>query len=189
MAMKRISLVILLTLAFTTTSFAQKNTFYKDDKIVNFGLGIGNAIYESGYTNKIPPISASFEIGIIDNLFDSKSSIGVGGYAGFTGAKYEWHSNGYKYGYKYKSYIFGPRGYFHYQLVDNLDTYAGVMVGYNIVTSKKYGNFQGDPDALESSVAWSSFIGARYYFSNNLSAMAELGYGVAYLNIGIAMKF
>ena len=37
------------------------------------------------------------------------------------------------------------------------------------------------------SIAW--FAGARYYFSDNFAVMAEIGYGVAYLNLGIALKF
>jgi hypothetical protein len=35
----------------------------------------------------------------------------------------------------------------------------------------------------------SFFVGGRYYFSEFFAAMLELGYGVSYLNIGVALKF
>lgn len=183
--MKKIIVVLLLALGATAT-FAQTNTFSKNDQIVNVGIGLGNAIYGSGFTNKIPPISASYEIGIIDNLFDAKSSIGVGGYFGFTGAKYEWNNGGIVGGYKYKSFVLGPRGYFHYQLIENLDTYAGLMLGYNIVHSTEYGS-QTNSAAEASSFNWSCFIGARYYLSRNFAAMIEFGHGVSYINLGVAI--
>ncbi len=40
-----------------------------------------------------------------------------------------------------------------------------------------------------SGLVSSFFIGGRYYFSDSMAAMLELGYGVAYLNLGVAFKF
>jgi len=40
-----------------------------------------------------------------------------------------------------------------------------------------------------SGVGLSLYIGGRYFFTDNIAALVELGYGVAYLNIGIAIKF
>jgi hypothetical protein len=51
----------------------------------------------------------------------------------------------------------------------------------------------GDPyDNYEDSashIAWALFIGARYYFRENMAVMAELGYGPSYLNLGLAFGF
>ncbi|MFH1319811.1 MAG: hypothetical protein ABII90_04050 [Bacteroidota bacterium] len=73
----------------------------------------------------------------------------------------------------------GVRGNFHYPLVEKLDTYTGLLLGYNIVTSKWIGTGAEDFNASSSHVAWSWFVGARYYFSETFAAMAELGYGIA----------
>lgn len=185
--MKKIFSALLLVFALNS-AFAQQTTFKEGEQIMNVGIGIGNALYGNNYTNKIPPISASYEIGIIDNLFDAKSSIGVGGYFGFTGAKYEWNTGVNIGGYKYKSFVLGPRGYFHYQLIDNLDTYAGLMLGYNIVHAKEFGANQASGTAESSSFNWSLFAGARYYLSRDFAAMIEFGHGVSYINLGLAIS-
>jgi hypothetical protein len=37
-----------------------------------------------------------------------------------------------------------------------------------------------------SGVAYSLFVGGRYYFNQHIGVFAELGYGVAWLNLGVA---
>ena len=166
--------------------FAQESVFNKGDKVFNAGIGFGSSLY-SGTGNKslIPPLSASVEVGIVDNILE-KGVIGVGGYMGFSQYKWE-YSN---WGWKYTNLVLGARGNFHYPLVDKLDTYTGLMLGYNIRSSKEIGTATGNLyEASASGLVSAWFVGARYYFQENLAAMAELGYGVAYLNLGIALKF
>lgn len=178
--MKKTLILTALVLSIAVTAGAQ-NTFNKGDKVLNFGLGLGNAIYTGGYySTVVPPVSASFEVGILDHLFDDKSSIGVGGYMGYMSYKYD-HSI---YDYKISSFILSTKGAFHYQLVDKLDTYAGLLIGLNFESDNDPNN-----DWSSTSLRTSEFIGARYYFTNNFAGMAELGYGIAYLNIGVALKF
>ena len=39
-------------------------------------------------------------------------------------------------------------------------------------------------------ITWiSEFVGARYYFSNSFAALAEIGYDVSLIRIGVAYKF
>ncbi len=162
--------------------FAQQNTFSKGDKVINLGVGLGSSIYGSGYSSGIPPLSGSFELGIKDNLFNEQSSLGVGGYLGFSTATWGDY-------YSYSSIIVGARGLLHYQLVDNLDTYAGVLLGYNISSYKYTGvgtSIGGGASA--GGLIYAGFLGARYYFSPKFAAMAELGYGIAILNLGVSLK-
>lgn len=182
------NLILTAVILCIAVSVSAQNTFNKGDKALNFGLGLGSRFYTgSGYTDKIPPISASFEMGIIDHLFDEKSSLGVGGYVGFTKAKWEYSND---WGYKYSDLIIGVRGALHYQLVKKMDTYTGILIGYDVVTAKEYGTSPGyDYSSSASGLTWSWFAGARYYFTDNIAAMAEVGYGIAYLNIGLALKF
>ncbi|NLE33958.1 MAG: hypothetical protein GX622_02535, partial [Bacteroidales bacterium] len=114
-----------------------------------------------------------------------KGVIGVGPYVGYSSYKYEYMG----WGWKYSNIIIGARGSFHYPFVNRLDTYAGILLGYNIVTSKEIGDPTGADDYGSGGLAWSGYIGGRYYFSDVLAAMLELGYGIAYLNIGVALKF
>jgi hypothetical protein len=83
--------------------------------------------------------------------------------------------------YKFNNFILGARGAFHYQFVGNLDTYAGLMLGYDIVS--------GNKTYAESEFAWGYYIGARYYFNSKFAVMAEIGDNVSLFSIGVAYKF
>ena len=172
-------LVVFLICAVCCVNANAQNTFSQGDKVVNLGLGLASGWGHKDYKIAIPPLSGSFEYCIIDNLFNDKSSIGVGGYFGHVSYK-DKHVSDWNYSYT----IIGARAAFHYQLVDNLDTHAGVMAGYNLYSSS-YKEIRGS-----SAPAFDVFLGARYYFLNNLGAFAEVGWGgIAYLQLGLAVKF
>lgn len=183
--MKKISLIFVF-ISFSLTQFAQDPIFSSGDKVVNFGLGLGTTLYTGSYYKmSVPPLSVSYEVGIKDDVIE-KGSVGVGGYLGYSAYKWE-YSN---WGWKYSNLIIGARGSFHYPLVDKIDTYTGLLLGYNISTSKEFGDAIPGYDYSTSSggimVAW--YVGGRYYFKDKYAAMAELGYGITYLNLGVAIK-
>ena len=183
--------VITLFAAFLAFNLsAQDNMLTKGEKVLNLGIGLGSTLYTgSGYTSSVPPISASFEVGVKDDVLDV-GSIGVGGYLGYASSKWEYTYFGGNWGYKYTNFILGARGSFHYPLVDKLDTYTGLMLGFNVVSAKEFGDI--DPlynySASSSGLIWSWYAGGRYYFSEKFAAMAEIGYGIAWLNLGVALK-
>jgi len=180
--MKKNLIITAVVLCMAVAANAQ-NTFNKGDKVLNLGIGLGNAVYIGNYYKTVvPPISASLEVGIIDNLFDEKSSIGVGGYVGYMSSRWDWSYGGEKY--TISDLILSTKASFHYQLVDKLDTYAGLLVGFRF-------EFDNDPDYdwSDSGLKIAEYIGARYYFSESFAGMAELGYGISYLNLGVALKF
>jgi len=184
--MKKLLLSLMVFVFVLTQLVAQESTFEKGDKALNLGIGIGSTLYSgSYYKSGIPPISASFEVGVADGILD-KGTIGVGGYLGYSSHKWDYLG----WGWKYTNIIIGARGNFHYPLVDRLDTYTGLLLGYNIATSKEFGNSVPGYDYSASSggVAYAWFVGARYYFTDKFAVMAELGYGITYLNLGIALK-
>lgn len=184
--MNKSFLFILLAVFFAFSSKAQNTTFNEGDKVLNLGLGFGSALYSgSYYKSKIPPVSASFEVGVKDELFDENSSLGVGGYFGYTGAKWEYSG----YGWDYTSVIIGARGALHYQFIEKLDTYTGLMLGYNVVSSKSHGTVGTVTNSVGSGLTYSWILGGRYYFNESIAGLLELGYGVSYLNIGVALKF
>lgn len=179
--------LLLVTVFAMSCLVSRAQVVENGEKILNLGVGLGTALYSgSGYTGSVPPISASLEVVLKDDLFDGNGALGVGGYLGY--AAYKWEYSGW--GWKYSNIIIGPRGYLHYNFLENLDTYAGVMLGYNVVSSKETGNsIPGyNYNASSGGVIFSGFIGARYFFNEKVAAMAELGSGIAYLNLGVALK-
>lgn len=187
--MKKILIIFLLSIFTLPFVAAQDNMFLVGDKVVNLGIGLGSSLYSgSFYKSSVPPVSISFEKGIMDGVLE-KGVIGVGGYLGYSSYKSEYSFFGDAYGWKYTNIILGARGSFHYPLVDKLDTYGGVIVGFNIATSKGYGDFGTYADPYSGGgLVFSPYVGGRYYFTEKIAAMAELGYGISYLNLGIAIK-
>ncbi|MDA3816614.1 MAG: hypothetical protein PF486_04495 [Prolixibacteraceae bacterium] len=182
-------LIILLISSFSFAVKAQEvaPVFVKGDKVANIGIGLGSGL-SSYYKMSIPPISLSAEYGIMDNILE-KGSVGVGAYLGFSSYKFSgWGSN---YSSRTSRVYIGPRGSFHYPLIDKLDTYAGLSIGFH------YYSWSYEDDGIDDFYDYNNndlgvysywFIGARYYLTDNLAAMAELGYGITYLNIGISIK-
>jgi hypothetical protein len=190
--MKTKHLLLLLAL-FSVPFLGNAQPFASGDKAINLGLGLGSVGYRgAGYKTSLPPVSVSFEYGIMEA---GPGVIGVGGYLGISAYKWDYGVTGYDLGWKYTNFLLGARGSYHYSFVDKLDTYAGLMLGYRIVSAKETGTWPAtwpagvDLSAKGSSFLWSTYVGARYYFANSFAAMMELGYGVSWINIGMAFKF
>ena len=192
--MKKILLVLAICFAGVSVSKAQDDVFTKGDKVLHVGVGLGSYLGGTGYKSSIPPIVISGEYGLTDALIKKtgKGYVGVGGYLAYSSNKYSWGDwEGHDVGWKYTYIIVGARGAFHYQFIPKLDTYAGVMLGYNIASSSAYGS-SGWSSNYSNSVGgftYSGFAGARYYFKDSFAAFAEVGYGIAALELGIAIKF
>ena len=184
--MKKIILIVSLILSMCIIQLnAQESMFKKGDMVLNGTIGFGSVLFSGlGYSTTVPPIAASLEYGILDKVIE-KGSIGIGGYVGYSSFKYAWYSGGTR----YSNIIIGARGALHYPFIAKLDTYTGLLLGFNVRTASAYGTFTtgGDPN-LGSGPAWSWFLGGRYYFNRNFAALAEIGYGIAWLNVGISYR-
>lgn len=188
---------ILLAMAMVFAGLSvmgQETLFNKGNNVLNLGIGLGSTLYSgSYYSTRIPPLSASMEYGLFDNLFDvEKLNLGVGGYLGFSSSQYKYTWFNYSYGWNYTYIMVGARGTLHYPIIDKLDTYGGLMVGPKIVVSKEFGDWNDEIEnrtsATGSGVFSAFYLGARYYLNDKFSVMGELGYGISYLNLGIALK-
>lgn len=178
--MKKLFTLLLVVVFGMTQLVGQKATFEKGTKTVNLGIGFGSTYYSSFYSSHTPALSASFEVGVADGIID-KGSIGVGGYVGYSSATYTHY-------WKTTNIVIGGRGSFHYPLVEKLDTYTGLLLGYNIYSFKYDAGYLGSSGSSSGLLlAW--FAGARYYFTDNIAGMAEIGYGISYLTLGVAFKF
>ncbi len=169
-------LLLVAAVVMTATTFAQTTV---DSKLVKADVGFG-----SGVSGMIP-VGVSYEQGIYG--FDDGAFITVGGYFGYAGK-----STSYSY-YDWKLRvinIMAQGNYYLKPIVNKLDIYAGLRLGYASITSKyewKSGH--------ESEYNWGSpfgydiHVGVNYWFTDLIGVNAEVGYGIAYLNVGVGFKF
>lgn len=173
----------------TKTNTSKNNTsslraYSKGDNLLNLGIGIGSPFFGSGYSSSLPVNpSVSFEKGITDE-------ISVGGQLAYASSKYDVNLPGANYSFKQNAFYIGARGSYHlnelFKLDPKFDVYGGASLGYVIASVS---NNQGFNGTTGSGVGFGLFAGGKYYFSDNTSVFAELGYqSLAVLNVGIAFK-
>jgi hypothetical protein len=182
------SLMLALLVPFATLN---AQIFDKGDMVLSTGLGLGSTYiggWNSYYKISVPPIFVAGDYCIREDL--GPGNLGVGGILAYSAYKYHYNYGVYDYGSKYSTFIIGARGTYHFvDLVDKLDLYGGVVIGAKILTHKEFGDYQGsDYSYNNSGVVYDLFAGARYYFTDNLGVMGELGYGISWLKIGISLK-
>jgi hypothetical protein len=177
-----IKTALFAVLAIVCTINASAQAYEQGGKQLNVGIGLGSTLTGSGLSSTVPPLGISFEYGL-------KEKISIGGYLGYAGAKSE--SFGWKWTYNY--IVFGARGSYHFATSDKLDPYVGAIIGYNAasVSVEKPAGYTG-PDLAAASaggVIIGGHLGARYMFTDQLGAFGELGYGIAFLQLGVTAKF
>ncbi|MEC7262420.1 MAG: outer membrane beta-barrel protein [Bacteroidota bacterium] len=173
--MKKFLSLVAMALLFTTVTVAQE--FEQDDNIVSLGIGLGGDFGSFDTTKSSPGLSLQYEKGIWN--IGEQDVIGLGGYLGYKSYTYKTDDADYKWTYT----IIGVRGAYHVNSleVENLDAYGGLMLSYNILS------FDGE-GSYGSAMGLTAFIGGRWYFTDQWAAMAEIGYGVSYLTVGVSYK-
>lgn len=157
---------------------------------MSLGLGVGAGMLGG---TRIPFSAFTYEVGIADEiipiLFD-QVNLSIGVYGGFGSSIDDYTSNNYSYGYKYNYTVYGATTSIHFQLLEDLDTYATFMIGYLDVSRVYYEYLNGGKLPLyhPSSFSYDLTFGARYYLSDKFAIMGELGFRLAYLTLGVAYK-
>lgn len=166
--MKKIIFAVALLLGIGTAS---AQTFAEGTSVIQCGVGLGS---DFGL-----PIGLSYEYGISEKL-------GVGAYAGYASKTETLAFFG---DLKYTYTLFGARGNYHFFQSDKMDAYAGILLGYNAASISVSNSPAGAvAPAAASAMIYGGHVGGRYYFSDNLAAFGEVGYGLGYLNLGLAYK-
>lgn len=187
--MKKLLAVLIVALFTLSTISAQESEFTLGAKVLSLGVGIGNTLYSgSYYSSGVPPISFSYEQAIKDEILE-KGVIGIVGSIGYNSYKYRYTYSTYDYGWNYSNIVIALGGSFHYPLLDKLDTYGVVALGYNILTTKEYGDIPGtDYSSNSGGIRFGIYVGGRYYFNEHFAAFAQVGYGIAYLTFGVSYR-
>jgi hypothetical protein len=172
---------------------ARSQNFVKGTNIVSAGIGLGSSILSYSGASQTPALSLQYERGVWD--IGGPGVISLGGYLGYKGYSNSGKAGSYSYDQKWHYTVVGIRSAYHYNGLDisRLDVYGGAMLSYNHL-SYSYNDNSGASamtgvGSYGSGVGLSLYIGGRYFFTDNIAALVELGYGVAYLNVGIAIKF
>lgn len=159
---------------------------------VSVGIG-GNYGASSTYSSQTPALGLFYEKGVTDL---GPGVLGVGGFVGYKSLAYKYAGFGFEYDWSWRYLILGVRGAWHYNEwhgMDELDIYGGLMLSYNSVKWTDNTRYPSGIPALSSSassgIGLTGFLGARYYFTENLGAHLELGYGIAYANLGLTYRF
>jgi hypothetical protein len=188
--MRRKILSIACFLAFIFVASFNKTSaqeFKSGDNVVSLGIGFGSSFVGYSYSNETPAIVLQYERGIWD--IGGPGVISLGGYVGFKSYKYD----GYYYGYseKWNYTVIGVRSAYHFNMikVDHLDVYAGAMLSMYIPSYTYSGPSYYNKVHYGNITSVSVYGGARYFFTDNIGAFAELGHGISYFTTGGCLKF
>jgi hypothetical protein len=162
------------------TSVSQKGDF-------NLGLMFGTPMIK-GWNAVMPVISADASWVLLSELIDTqtfgkKGSVDLGVYYGFSAYKQD-NLVGINRENQllYHSVLF--RSAFHFQFVDKLDTYMGIMSGANIRF------YSGNLLHKDVSFAYNLYAGAKYYFSPQFAVKLEfIEDFTPWLSAGVNFKF
>jgi hypothetical protein len=179
---------ILIALFIISISSVSAQHFVKGTNVISGLVGLGSSLGWYGNGTQSPALSVNFEHGLMD--LGSSGVLSLGGYFGHKTFRYK--GTGYTWSWNYN--IIGVRGAYHYNAhnVDKLDLYGGLMISYNLLKYKeKYDNSttpMTQTGNYKNRAGMTAFVGGRYFFTNSLAGNVELGYGVAYLNLGLSFK-
>lgn len=178
--MKKIMIVILTIIIASTIGFAQGALPKKGDMFVGGRLGLGSLGAGVGFGGNFELVTQEDFL----NLGDIPASLGLGATVGYSTYRTGW----YGYHYKYTNIAILINAIYHADVLQNekLDTFVKFGLGYN-VGSAKYDDVAGysGKTPTHGGVLVGSSVGARYFLSDALAFVAELGLGFAYLQLGV----
>ncbi len=159
--MKKILTILVMAVASIATITASANgTFAKNDLVGSATIGFGD-----GFAQRI-----AIDYGVADGWIDGNASLGIGASLNNT---IGWHGG--------DQLTLIANCSFHYQFVENLDTYVVLGFGGGVAMAHKYTDGRFD---------WTSSIGARYYLTPTFALNAEVGHtNRSYCNLGVSIKF
>ncbi len=187
---------LIFILVFSLTGGLSAQPFTQGVHVINAGIGLGSSLGGFGYTSQTPGLCLSYEYGMWPVA--GPGLISLGGYLGYKSFAYRstylYQLNHFSYEQKWQYLILGARSAYHYNGLehDKIDLYGGLMLSFNNLSYRYSDNnpvYDYPAETYNSGLSLSLFAGGRYFFTDQIGAYAEAGYGIAYLSIGVAVKF
>jgi hypothetical protein len=155
--------------------------YHQGEGVLSAGLALGG-INGSAGSMSVPPIFAGFDYGFAPD-------ISVGALAAYYRAT---ANSGFGADWSYSYTTVAVRGDYHFGKfvpVEKLDLYAGLLLGYAIVSvSYPASTFGAGAGGSSNILVWGANLGARYFFTKTLAAEVDLGVGLGNLSLGLAYK-
>lgn len=181
--MKKLLLVLVILAVVGGSAFAIDWMSYPPpveggNILIDAGLGLRGMGHSSAKWS-IPPLFVQVEYALPVGV-----PISVGGI--FSLYQYGWKGTGWEY--TWTNMDIAARGNWHFGFdISWLDFYAGLSLGYTVSTLKV------KPSSYPTIASYDGFyyagqVGAHFYFTPNIGAMAEAGYPY-WLKVGVAFKF
>lgn len=169
-------------ISFATYGLNAQSEYEEGQIDVNLGVGL---IPTFGLGDVGLPLSVSVDYGFREEV--GPGDVGIGGYIGYSGST----DNDPNFGDVTRTYVIvGVRGTYHIDLIEGVDTYAGLLAAFNVATVSVENNPAGfNIPSAGGGAGYSLFAGGRYYFTDNLGVFAEVGYGISIINGGLSVKF
>ncbi len=166
----------LLFIAFGSIDTVAQSPFSTQSHIFHLGFGFGDK--DEFPANATPSLGISYEQGAIDNL-----GIGNLGLGGLLGVKYfygdDLSSN-------LTRMLVAGKATYHFNFVNSykFDFYLGALGGmyFWLTDATEISNSKTDFD-------FGAYAGIRYFFSDRFGVYLEAGYGLGFLNGGVAVNF
>ncbi|MFI3279441.1 MAG: hypothetical protein SNG49_02835 [Rikenellaceae bacterium] len=172
--MKKLLLIFAAVACFATAAQAQA-----------FGLGDKNITATVGFGGNVGiPVALSYEQCVYS--FGPSASIGVGGYAAYSNYKDSFATATYNYSNMYLA----AEGNFHYTSFEKFDFYAGLRLGYKIISGSWDDDYIDLNYSLSTSdIHYSGHVGINYYLSDSWAFNTEFSAGMSILAIGATYRF
>ncbi|MBL7717680.1 MAG: hypothetical protein JNL72_02495 [Flavipsychrobacter sp.] len=188
----------LIAMGSATATFAQEKSaapaFDKGSSTIGVwaGFGLSYGYYMSPV--ELPSFGVLFDHGIVGNV--GPGTIGVGGIIGMKNSYYNYSFGGYRA--TWRNYIVAARATYHLTLLkdknNKFDPYAGIVLGVRI--SDYNDTYYTSSSSLINPYSYNNvslvrgvFVGAKYNFTKNFGAFAELGYDISLARIGLNFNF
>lgn len=173
---------ISLTLALVLIAqplFAQATS--APTKTSNFAIGqtmLGPSIGLGGLGSAGMSLGGRFEHGFKALPDFGNGTLGIG--VQFDYYSYSYTYTGGTWGYKYMP--FGVTANYHFPMTDKkFDPYIGLGLGYSVVSVTGGGTASSD-------IYWIGALGGRYFINDKMAVQADVGTGVATLNLGLMFR-
>jgi len=176
------TIAILFILVFASSLiFAQGGLPTKGDKFIGGRLGLGSLGAGIGFGGNFELVTQNDFL----NLGDLPDALGFGATVGYSTYSSGWIG----YNWRYTNIAILVNAIYHADVLqkEKIDTFVKFGLGYNVGSVKYDGaGLYGDGRTpTHGGVLVGSSVGARYFLSDALAVVAELGLGFAWLQLGI----